>query len=394
MNINKAIDTKTADIKDTLVEVRRAIHANPELGFEEIETARLVSRTLERLGIEHRTEVGKTGVVGVIEGASDGPTLAIRADMDCLPVQEETGLPFASKNPGKMHACGHDVHTTILLGVAEVLSGIRERLRGRVKLVFQPNEEGLIGAQAMIADGVFENPAIDMCLGYHNWPALEAGKVGYLPDVCFASSDAFDLEIVGLSGHAARPHLAVDAVTAAGYFITQVQTVVSREVSPLHPTVISIGRIEGGTARNILPPSVSLQGTVRTQDSAAKEHVDAAIKRLLDGLKAGMRIDYELDYQPGVPVLRNDKAVLAQVLAAARNILGDGNVVELPEDSMGSEDFAFFTERFPGAHIRIGSKIDGLDTALHRNNLDCNELAIPTGVRAISKAAVDLLTPA
>lgn len=391
VDVNESIDAKVASITDELVEIRRVIHANPELGFEEHETANLISGALGRLGIPHHNSVGKTGVVGVIEGSAGGPTLAIRADMDCLPVNEETGLPFASRIPGRMHACGHDVHSTILLGVAEVLSEMRDHFHGRIKLIFQPNEEGLSGAQAMIADGVFENPSIDMCLGYHNWPPLEAGKVGYHPDVCFSSSDAFDLTIKGLSGHAAHPHLTVDPITVTAYFITQLQTLVSREISPLHPTVVSIGKIEGGTARNILPPSISLQGTVRTQNTAAKEHVQAAMTRLLDGLKTGMRIDYALDYQPGVPVLRNDKTVLTKVLASARDILGDDNVVELPEGSMGSEDFAFFTERFPSTHLRIGSKIDGLDTALHRSNFDCNELAIPTGVRAISKAALDLL---
>lgn len=394
MEIREAISSKTASIGDELVEIRRTIHANPELGFEEFETARLISAVLERLGIPCRDKVGKTGVVGVIEGSSGGPTLAIRADMDCLPVQEQTGLPFASKNPGKMHACGHDVHTTILLGVAMVLSGMRDSLAGRVKLIFQPNEEGLIGAEAMIADGVLENPAIDMCLGFHNWPSLEAGKIGYHPDICFASSDAFDLTITGVSGHAAHPHLAIDTVTAAGYFITQLQTLVSREISPVHPAVVSIGKIDGGTARNILPPQVTLQGTVRTQNAAAKKHIEAAMVRLLEGLKTGMRIDYALDYTPGVPVLRNDRAVLQRVLASARETLGEDKVEDLQEGSMGSEDFAFFTERFPGAHLRIGGKIAGLDTALHRSNFDCNELAIPTGVRVVSRAALDLLSPA
>jgi len=392
VGVNEAINDKTRAIEDEIVAIRRTIHANPELGFEEHRTAALVADHLKRLDIPHRTGVGRTGVVGVVEGGRPGPTLAIRADMDCLPVEEATGLPFASKVPGRMHACGHDAHTAILLGVAAVLSDLRADLAGRVKLIFQPNEEGLVGAQAMIADGVFDNPAIDMCLGYHNWPSLEAGKIGYHADVCFASSDAFDLVIKGRSGHAAHPHQAIDSIAAAAYFITQVQTLVSREVSPVHPAVVSVGKIQGGTARNILPEQVLLEGTVRTQNAAAKEKIAAGMRRLLDGLRTGMRIDYDLDYRPGVPVLRNDKATLARVLAAVGDILGADHVEELPEGSMGSEDFAYFTERFPSAHLRIGSRIDGLDTALHRNNFDCNELAIPTAVRAIGRAAVDLLS--
>ncbi|MCG8507687.1 MAG: M20 family metallopeptidase [Rhodospirillales bacterium] len=390
--MSREIAERTDHLTGQLIDTRRTIHQNPELGFEEKETSALISRELGRLNIPHRNGIGKTGVVGIIEGGRDGKTLLIRADMDCLPVEEKTGLPFASKNPGRMHACGHDVHATILLGVAEVLSGLSDRLAGRVKLVFQPNEEGLTGAQAMIDDGVLEDPPVDMCLGYHNWPPLDAGVIGYHPDVCFSSSDAFDLVLKGRSGHAAHPHLAIDTVTAAAYFVTQLQTVVSREVSPVHPSVVSIGKIEGGTVRNVLPDSVRLEATVRTQNAEAKANIESAIRRILDGLKAGMRVDYDLDYQPGVPVLRNNKDVLKQVLGSARSILGDDKVTELPEGSMGSEDFAFFTERYPSAHLRIGGKIEGLDTALHRSNYDCNELAIPTGVKAVSQAAVDLLS--
>lgn len=393
MSINETINQAAGRIEDELVRIRRAIHQNPELGFQEHETATLVGSYLEKLGVPFRTGVGRTGVVGLIEGAKDGPTLAIRADMDALPIQENTGLPFASKNPGKMHACGHDVHTAALLGVASVMNGLRGSFAGRVKLIFQPNEEGLDGAQAMIADGVFENPAIDRCLSYHNWPSLAAGKIGYHQDVSFASSDAFDLTLRGVSGHAAHPHMAVDVITAGAYFITQLQTVVSREVSPVQPAVVSIGKVEGGTARNILPDSLRIEGTVRTQNEAAKAIIAAAFRRLLEGMKIGMRVDYELDYRPGVPVLRNDKGVLARVLASASDILGADNVVELPEASMGSEDFAFFSVRFPSAHLRIGSRIEGLDTALHRSNFTCNELAIPTAVRAVSRAAFDLLQP-
>ena len=392
MNAINKINGMTDKISPKLVAIRRQIHQNPELGFEEHETAKLISENLESLGIQVRTGVGKTGVVGIIEGANPGKTLAIRADMDCLPVQEETGLSFASTKDGLMHACGHDLHSAILLGVAEVLSGLRDEMAGRVKLIFQPNEEGLTGAQSMIDDGVFEDPPIDMCLGYHNWPPLDAGTVGYHPDVCFSSSDAFDLTIIGRSGHAAHPHLAIDAIAAASYFVTQLQTVVSREILPVHPAVVSVGVFQAGTARNILPEKVFIQGTVRTQNSAAKECIAAAMKRLLDGLKAGMRIDYKLDYQPGVPILRNDKDILASVLASTHDVLGKDNVIELPEGSMGSEDFAFFTERFPSAHLRIGSKIEGLDTGLHRSNDDCNEEAIPTAVRVVSKAAIDLLS--
>ena len=392
MGLNNTIDGLTAKFTDELIQIRRTIHQNPELGFEEFETAKLVSGALDKMGILQRTGVGGTGVVGVIEGGAGlGKTVAIRADMDALPIHEQSGVSFASKAPGKMHACGHDAHTAIALGAAMVLNQIKDQLKGRVKLIFQPNEEGLGGAQAMIKDGVLEDPAVDIVLGYHNWPPLEAGKVCYQDGAVFAASDFFDITLKGVAGHAAHPHTTVDTVTAAAYFITQLQTIVSREIAPANPAVVSIGKIEGGTARNIIAGEVRLSGGVRGQSTEVMKRVEETMRRLLDGLKTGMRVDYDLDYRVAVPVLRNDKATLDRVLISARNILGDENVEELAYSSMGSEDLAYFTERVPSAHLRIGSKIDGLDTMVHKANYDCNELAIPTGVRAISQAAADLL---
>ena len=392
MDLNQTIDQITARIGDDLTAIWHAIHQHPEIGFEEVETAKRVSATLEKLGIPHRTGVGKTGVVGLIEGAGPGKTIGIRADMDALPVQEKSRQAFASRIPGRMHACGHDTHTVMVLGAAMVLSELRDRIRGRVKLIFQPAEELLVGAPAMIEDGVLEDPKMDAILGLHNWVTLEAGKVGYNPDVTFAASDTFDLTLKGLSGHAAHPHTTVDAITNAAYFITQLQTIVSREVLPLAPAVVSIGRIQGGTVRNVITDKVTLEGTVRTLDSAVSEQVEAAMRRLLEGFKAGMRMDYTLEYRRMVPPVYNDPEVLAKVLESVRDIVGADNVEQLPHPPMGSEDFAFFSGVIPAAHLRIGSKIEGLDTAIHRNTYECNPVAIPTGVRAISRAALDLLS--
>lgn len=388
---NQVIETAVDGVADEAIALRRTIHKRPELGFEEVETAALVAATLERLGIPCRTGIGKTGVVGLIEGARPGPTLALRADMDALPIGEQSGVSFASEIPGRMHACGHDAHTAILMAAASVLNGLRDHLHGRIKLIFQPAEELLTGAVAMIEDGVLEDPTVDMAIGFHNQPLLETGKVGYHPEVTYASSDSFDVTLKGVSGHGANPHLAVDVITAAAYFITQLQTVVSREISPVHPAVVSIGRIAGGTVRNILPDSAILEGTVRTLNAKAKEQVEAAMRRILEGIRTGMRVDFTLDYRNGVPVMRNDPGVLASAIASARAILGDKAVVELKEQSMASEDFACITARVPSVHLRIGSKIEGLDTAAHRSNYDCNEKAIPTAARVLVRAALDLL---
>ena len=386
-----AIDRHTESITDELIAIRRTLHENPELGFEEFETAALVAKTLERLNIPHTTGVAGTGVVGLIEGGGAGRTVAIRADMDALPIQEESGVTFASKVPGKMHGCGHDAHTVILLGIASVLGALRDKLNGRVKLIFQPAEETLQGAKAMIEAGVLDDPKVDVILGYHNWPPLEAGKVGYHPDVAFGAFDAFDVTLKGVSGHGAHPHKAVDVITNAAYFMTQLQTAVHREIVPVYPVVVSIGQIEAGTSRSILPETIHLKGGARAHHDGVLEKVEAILRRILEGLKVGLRIDYELDYWKVVPALRNDRAILAPVLESARSILGADNVEELAEASMGGEDMALMTALVPAAHLRIGSKVEGVETMLHRNNYQCNELAIPTAVRAVSRAALDLL---
>lgn len=389
--LRQAIDDIAEEITPKLIELRHTIHAHPELAFEEHRTASLVADALGALGLEPRTGIGGTGVVAVVRDGSAGPTVGVRADLDALPVTETTGLPFASTVPGKMHACGHDVHTTILLGVAEVLSRIRHALPGTVKLIFQPAEETLTGAQAMIRDGVLESPAMDAIIGYHNWPALEAGKIGYRDGTVMASSDGFDITLKGRAGHAAHPHTAVDAIVGAGHLLTQLQTVISREVAPMVPAVVTVGQIAGGTARNVIADQVTLSGAVRALDARAADHVEAAIRRIVAGACGSLRLESEIEWTRMAPPLANDPAVLATVLGAVRATLGPDRVEMLPAASMGSEDFAWFAERIPAAHLRIGSKIDGLDTALHSGNYDCNDLAIPTGVRAVSSAVLALL---
>ena len=391
MDLNRRIAAIAERITPQLVALREQLHQHPELAFEEHETAKAVGSFLKKLGIPFRTGIGKTGIVALLEGSAPGRTIGIRADMDALPIHEETGLPFASKIAGKMHACGHDVHTVIALGVAAALSEMKDSLHGRIKFIFQPAEETLSGAPAMIADGVLdEAPKMDAIIGYHNWPPVKAGTVGYHPEAVMASADAFDLTLKGRTGHGAHPHLAIDALAAGAYFVAQVQTVISREVAPLSPAVLSIGEFHSGTARNVVAPTAILKGSVRTMDPAVSKAIEAAVRRMLEGMKTGWRLDYELDWKKVAPALRQHPATLASVLESTRSILGKENIMEMPQPSMGSEDFAWFAEKVPAAHLRIGSKIDGLDTAIHRANYDCNELAIPTGVRVVARAALDL----
>jgi amidohydrolase len=331
--------------------------------------------------------VGRTGVLGVIEGARPGPTLAIRADMDALPIHEETGLPFASTVVGKMHACGHDIHTATLLGVGAVLKDLAPMLAGRVLLVFQPAEEVLEGAAAMIADGAAEG--IDLALGFHNQPDLPVGTFGFARGACLAAADRFDLVVRGKSGHAAHPYAAIDPIVAAASFVAQVQTVVSREVKPIHPAVVTIGSFQGGATYNIIPERVHLKGSVRTLHTEARDTAEAAIRRLAAGLEAAMRVTCDLDYQRKVPPLVNDDRVLDPVLAAIRAQFGVAP--QEGDPSMGSEDFSEFAARAPSFQLRIGSGAPGRDDRLHNAGYQPDEACIQLGVQALSRAALDLL---
>jgi amidohydrolase len=389
-------DTQAAirDIADRieagLIEVRRDIHAHPELAFEEVRTAGVVARELTRLGIPHETGIATTGVVGLIKGGRPGPVLAIRADMDALPIHEQTGLGYASTYPGLMHACGHDIHTTTLLGVAAVLQQLAPSLAGTVKLIFQPAEEAIGGAERMIAEGVLECPHVDMAIGFHNYPQLPVGQFGFCPGPALAAADTFEVVVHGKSGHAAHPYAAVDPIVAAANLIGQLQTVVSREVKPLQPAVVTIGAINGGVAANIIPDSVTLKGTVRTLHAEAQDTAEAAITRLCAGMEEGMRVRCELTYTRGVPAMLNDDSVLEPVVAAVRLQLGD--VIHRTEPSMGAEDFALMSQVLPCFQLGIGSGAPGRDDRLHNSGYQPDEACIALGVQALSRAAMEMLS--
>jgi len=387
-DLESSLRTAVAAIEPGLVEIRRDLHAHPELAFEEVRTAGVVAAELARLGITHRTGIGRTGVLGVIEGGRPGPTLAIRADMDALPIHEATGLPFASTVDGKMHACGHDIHTSTLLGVAAVLRDMAPHLAGRVVLVFQPAEEALGGAAAMIADGALEG--VDMALGFHNHPDMPVGRFGYCRGRTLAAADRFTLEVRGRSGHAAHPDDAIDPIVAAAAFVASAQTVVSREIDPLHPAVVTIGMFHGGTAPNIIPETVELRGTVRTLHTDARDTAEAALARLAKGLEAMHRVTCRLTYSRGVPPLVNADSVLDPAMAAVGRQFGAA-AIEEGVPSMGAEDFAEFAERVPGFQLRIGSGAAGRNDHLHNHDYQPDERCIGLGVQALSRIALDLL---
>ncbi len=386
-DMQSAIADAAAGIEPHLIAIRRDLHAHPELGFEEVRTAGIVAAELARLGIPCRTGVGVTGVVGTITGGRPGPTLAIRADMDALPIQEQTGLPFASTAPGKMHACGHDIHTSTLLGVAAVLQGMAPSLSGTVRLLFQPAEETLYGAPRMIADGAMEG--VDAALGFHNHPDMPVGQFGYARGACLAASDRFDITVAGRSGHAAHPDDAVDPIIAAAHLVTQLQTVVSREQKPMHPCVVTVGAIHAGTVHNIIPDSCLIRGTVRTLHLPAQDVAEAAIHRLCAGLDVAMRVRCDVEYIRGVPALVNDDAMLDRTAASVRAQFGE--VIEEGEASLGGEDFAFMANLVPAAHLRVGSGQPGRRDKLHNSGYQPDEACIGLGVQALSRAAADFL---
>ncbi|NNK95068.1 MAG: amidohydrolase [Desulfobacterales bacterium] len=390
MNIQTLIDDEVNRIGKEIVSLRRVIHEHPEIGLEVFHTAHVIVQSLHDSGIPCKDKVGGAGVVVHIEGKEPGPCILLRADMDGLPLTEETGLGYASKVKGKMHACGHDLHAAALTGVAKILWSLRGQLKGSFKLVFQPGEETLDGAEAMIEDGLLVNPVPQAALGFHNWPSLATGSTAYHPIVSFAGSQAFSLTLTGLSGHAAHPHSAIDTITAAANFIMQLQTIVSREIAPVKPAVISVGRIEGGTAENIIAEKVFLSGTMRAIDPEVLLKLRQTIERLLHGLETSMRVRYKISYSKQVPSLLNDKAVLEKVLYSARSMLGNDKVVEMDEGSMGTEDFAYISSKIPSVYLRIGSKSPDSDVRMvHRPDFAPNEAFLDVAMRLISRLAID-----
>ena len=310
--------------------------------------------------------------------------------MDALPIQERTNLPFASQHDGLMHACGHDIHTTTLLGVAAVLKDLAPQLAGTVKLVFQPAEEAIGGMAVMLDEGLLDHPKVDLALGFHNQPGRPVGSFGYTKGPGLAAADRFDITVSGKSGHAAHPHTTIDPIVAAATLVTQLQTIVSREVPPLRPAVVTVGTIHGGAARNIVPDSCTITGTVRTLHAEVQDIVEAAIKRLAAGIAEGMRVTCQVDYERGVPSLLNDPEVVDATIAAVRKQLGD--VAEEREPSMGAEDFALLSHKVPSFQLGVGSGAPGRNDKLHNSNYQPDERCIGLGVQALSRAALEILS--
>lgn len=373
---------------ERIVELRRDIHREPELGFGTEKTAQKVLDALEGLPLEIQTGVAENGIVATLKGGGDGPTVGLRADMDALPIHEETGLDFASGTDGKMHACGHDGHTSMLVGAAHALSGMRDRLNGTVKFIFQPAEEGGGGGRVMVEEGVAGD--IDSIFALHLWPGLPFGTAATKSGPIMAAADAFEMKVKGRGGHGAMPHLTVDAIAISAQVVMALQTIVAREVDPVEPAVITVGEIEAGSAFNIIPETARLGGTVRTLNADLRESMSQRIEELARGVAQGMRGDAELDYTFSYPVTVNDEASARLALGVIGDLFGENDALELPNPTMGAEDFAFFLEKLPGAFVWLGVGEDV--SGLHTPTFAFDEEILPRGSALLAALAMKSLS--
>ncbi|HPR53336.1 MAG TPA: amidohydrolase, partial [Deltaproteobacteria bacterium] len=371
------IDEKISGITDEMIRLRRDFHRHPELGFAEKRTAGIIAEYLRNLGLEVFEGVGTTGVIGILNGNSTGKTLMLRADMDALPIQELNEVGYRSVNDGVMHACGHDGHMAILLGTAAVLSGMRDRLGGRIKFVFQPAEETLGGARNMIADGVLDSPKVDAAFGLHLISLLPLGYIGYKPGPIMASMDPFTITIKGKGGHGAMPESGIDAILISAQVITALQSLVTKEISPISPVVINVGTINGGDAPNVIADKVVMEGTVRTLDTNVQQLIPRHMERMLAGITQAMGGEYELDYSTGYPATINDAAMTKLVQDVAEQVVGKDFVFEVPS-AMISEDMSFYLQKVPGSYFYVGAgNVEkGISQPHHNSGFDIDEQAL------------------
>jgi IAA-amino acid hydrolase len=369
-----------AKLSDWIVAIRRELHQYPELMYEEVKTGALVRRTLDELQITYKYPMATTGVVASL-GDGNGPCVALRADMDALPIHEEVDVPFRSKVDGKMHACGHDCHTAMLLGAARLLKERESEIHGTIKFIFQPAEEGGAGGDRMCEEGALSNPDVQRIFGIHVWPYLPMGAVGSRTGVFLAAAGVLEITVTGKGGHAAMPHTTLDPVMTAAKIICELQTIVSREIDPLEPAVISVTTIHGGDAHNVIPQSVKLTGTVRSLTLEGLRFLQKRVREIAQHVALANRCEAAVDF-PGndYPPVLNDATAWGSARAMAEEMLGKNAVVELPP-VMGGEDFAFYTQRVPGCFVVLGVKQDGDGPVygVHHPLFTANEKALPVG---------------
>jgi len=394
MDIKAYIQERVEELESEFVKLRRHLHVHPELSFEEENTMNFISEQLNQMDIPHETNVGGFGVVGLIKGKNpDSKTIALRADMDALPIQEQNDTDYISQKPGVMHACGHDVHTTNLLGAARILQELKEHFEGTIKLIFQPAEEKIPGgASMMIKEGVMENPHVSTIIGQHVFPEMEVGKVGFKAGTYMASTDEIYITVKGKGGHGALPNTTVDTVLVASHIVVALQQIVSRRANPLMPSVITIGKFMGEGATNIIPNEVKLEGTLRTFDELWRLQAKQLIKDLVEGIGRSMGAEVDLRIKHGYPALENNEDLTHQAIEWAQMYLGEENVELIPL-RMTAEDFAYYTQLVPACFYRLGTsnRSAGISSPLHTPTFDIDESAMKIGVGLMTWLAIKQL---
>jgi amidohydrolase len=378
------VEIRLTPFHDWLVGLRRHFHQFPELAYREEKTAAKIVQVLQEYGVPVRDKIGKTGVIATLSAQGPGPTVAMRADMDALPLEEQNEVPYKSKRPGVMHACGHDGHISVMLGVVRSLveTGWSEKGAGKILFIFQPAEEGGAGARAMLETGILDSEPIAAIFAGHMQPELAVGQIGFSPDVSNAASDNINIRLTGKGGHGAQPQHCVDPIVAGAYLVTQLQSLVSRNVAPTDSAVLTIGNFHAGTARNIIPQEAVLEGTLRTLKPEVRECMLGRLQEMLRGVEVAHRVEAKLQTSVGYPLLINDPRLVRFVEAQAKHIVGESSV-HRASPRMGSEDFAFFLQKFPGILIGLGCSDPekGLTHGLHSPYFDLDERVLDLGVR-------------
>lgn len=378
---------------EDVIEIRRHLHSNPELSFEEYETAGFIESKLREFGVSDLSRKAKTGITGIIEGKGPGKIIALRADIDALPILEENDVPYKSKNEGVMHACGHDVHTASLLGAIKILNELRDEFNGSVKFIFQPGEECVPGgASLLIKEGILKNPTPDKILGQHVMPQIEAGKVGFKKGMYMASADEIYFTIHGKGGHAAMPELAIDPIVITSQIIVALQQVVSRRANPKIPSVLSFGKVTGGTINNVIPDEVHVAGTFRTFDEDWRKEAHKIIETLVVDMAKSMGATCDFEIKKGYPFLTNDEPYTEKNILAAKKYLGAENVVDL-DLWMAAEDFAYYSQEMEACFYRLGTgnQHKGIVSGVHTPTFDIDEEALKLGVGLMSWLAINEL---
>ena len=379
-------------INEETIARRRDLHRHPELGFKEYRTSQIVAETLNSLGLDVTTGIAETGVIGMLRGQAESPVLLLRFDMDALPIQEETGAPYASQEPGRMHACGHDCHTAVGLSVAKLLASRREQIPGTIKFVFQPAEELDGGAARMIAEGVLENPRPDVVMGMHVWNERPVGWYGLTPGPSMAGADIFTVRVTGMGGHGAQPHVTADPIMAVAHIVTALQTIVSRNVNPLDSAVVSVCQVSAGTANNIIPQEAVFAGTLRAFRPETARMVKERFYTLIEDLAGAMGCQAEIDFLKVTEPVINDPA-LAALLAETAAAVDPNAVIDTTFQTMGGEDFSLMMQAAPGCFMMVGSANPerGLDYGHHHPKFDIDEACLPYAVAIMAQGALKVL---